>query len=116
MDSLSGCLAPSSAPRNFTVSRTEESSTLLLSWISVLKSDLNGALCNYVVRYSPENSPSVDIEVDAGNHSTLLKGLAPYTEYHVEIAAVTCSVDGRGPYASGRNRTGEEGLLFISFV
>ncbi|XP_065827130.1 uncharacterized protein [Oscarella lobularis] len=100
--------APSSAPRNFTVSRTEESSTLLLSWISVLKSDLHGALCNYVVRYSPENSPSVDIEVDAGNHSTLLKGLAPYTEYHVEIAAVTCSVDGRGPYASGRNRTGEE--------
>ncbi|XP_065836171.1 uncharacterized protein [Oscarella lobularis] len=102
--------APSSAPRNFTVIRTEESSTLLLSWIAVLKSDLNGAVCNYVVRYSKKNIPNAEWsieDINAGNHETLLQGLAPYTEYHVEIAAETCGVSGIGLYASGRNRTRE---------
>ena len=117
MLSLHCCLAPSSAPRNFTVIRTEESSTLLLSWIAVLKSDLNGAVCNYVVRYSKKNIPNAEWsieDINAGNHETLLQGLAPYTEYHVEIAAETCGVSGIGLYASGRNRTREGGLLFIS--
>ena len=105
-------LAPSSAPRNFTVSQTNESSTLFLSWISPLESDLNGVLCRYVARYSPVNSPDdkISIDIGAGEHEALLKELMPYTVYDVEIAARTCSVIAQGPFASRRNRTREGGL------
>ena len=112
-------LAPLSTPRNFIVSRTNESSTLLLSWISPLESDLNGVLCRYVVRYSPVNVNSSNAKgpefIEAGAHETRLRGLEPYTEYDVKIAAETCSVDRKGPFASAKNRTGEGGLSYICY-
>ena len=78
-----------------------------------MESDLNGVLCGYVARYWPLNSPNdkrSDIKIDAENHEEPLKELTPYTMYHVEIAAKTCNVDEEGPFASGRNKTGEGGL------
>ena len=78
-----------------------------------MESDLNGVLCRYVARYWPLNSldsNSSKTNFDAGDHEALLTELTPYTVYHVEIAAETCSVDEEGPFASGKNRTGEGGL------
>ena len=78
-----------------------------------MESDLNGVLCGFVARYWPINSPvskQSKTEFDAGDHEALLTELTPYTMYHVEIAAETCSVDAQGPFVSGRNRTGEGGL------
>eukprot|EP00118_Oscarella_pearsei_P024080 m.297875 g.297875 ORF g.297875 m.297875 type:complete len:3271 (+) comp40778_c0_seq3:234-10046(+) len=100
--------APSSPPRNFTV-ESDNSSTILLNWISPPLSDLNGVLCGFVVRYWPSGSIAEIFkeEFSPEEHHGSLTELKPYTEYVVTVAAETCNARGEGPAASGQNRTQE---------
>ena len=88
--SLSGATSP---PSNVTVT-AESSSSIRVKWGPIEPCrDRNGNINNYNIKYQPvDGSGSVKNEIVSGVGSAdgevLLDGLAPFTDYSIQVAAV----------------------------
>ena len=86
-------IVPGAAPQDTEV-LTASSTSILVQWNPPEDIFLNGVLRGYRIQYTPSNglqAPQYQ-DVSYGNTSVLLEGLEEFTNYSINVAAVTIGV------------------------
>ena len=89
--------APSAPPTSLTVVN-KTSSTITIGWGEVPCLEQNSVIVGYSVLYGPVTS-GVRGTVATSGRAVTVTGLAPYTNYSIEVSAVN-SDGAMGPYSS----------------
>ena len=104
---------PSSPPRDVMVKSNNQTS-LNVSWQPPLEIDHNGLITSYVINYTRDESSDHVIIVNVTETTYTISGLVIFIEYSVRVAAV--NINGTGPLSDAvTGKPGGDGEFYTYY-